>query len=165
MMCLECGAEMETHRENYRYTISGLTNIVLKNIEVSQCHECGETEVAIPHIETLHRAIALTLIRKRTRLGSEEIRYLRKSLGWSGTDFAKRMGVTSETVSRWENGHIPMGSLADRLLRTLVMLTEKPERNYATEFLTAITEESEEKATSLNMYMEDEEWCTAFVGA
>ena len=40
--------------------------------------------------------------RKKRRLAPEEIKFLRKSLGWAGVDFAKHMGATPETVSRWE---------------------------------------------------------------
>jgi transcriptional regulator with XRE-family HTH domain len=45
---------------------------------------------------------------------------LRKSLGWSGGDFARRMGVDPATVSRWENGAQDIGQVAERLLRLLV---------------------------------------------
>ena len=121
MLCLVCGASIETHRENYRYAASGLPHVTLQQIEVSRCPVCGETEVAIPHIETLHRAIAAVLIAETCPTRSEEIRYLRKYLGWSGVDFAAHMGVTPETVSRWERGTTPMGGQADRLLRLLVV--------------------------------------------
>jgi DNA-binding transcriptional regulator YiaG len=55
----------------------------------------------------LHRTIALSLIRKRARLTPLEIRYLRKSVGWSGKDFAERFHVDPATVSRWEREDEP----------------------------------------------------------
>jgi putative zinc finger/helix-turn-helix YgiT family protein len=118
--CLQCGIAMKTRRENYRYIASGLPSVTLQDVEVSRCPTCGETDVVIPAIEELHRAIAGALIRKRARLAAPEIRFLRKVLGWSGVDFARHMGATPETVSRWERGHAPIGAAADRLLRLLV---------------------------------------------
>jgi transcriptional regulator with XRE-family HTH domain len=58
-----------------------------------------------------------------------EIRFLRKHIGLSGEDFAQRMGVTRETVSRWETGANQMGAVADRLLRLLV-INHEPSESY-----------------------------------
>ena len=110
---------MESRRENHRYAESGLPNVVLMDVEVRRCPRCGETAIVIPKIEGLHRALAMTLIRERGRLGPLEIRFLRKWLGWSGSDFARHMGVDPATVSRWErvDNPQPMGATAERLLR------------------------------------------------
>src|SRR6266496_2311100 len=129
MTCTVCGGPMKTRRENYRYDSSGLSSVTLHGIEVSRCPKCGGTEVAIPAIDQLHRAIAGALIRKRARLAPPEIKFLRKSLGWSGTDFAQRMGSTPETISRWEHGKMPMAPSAERLLR-LMVATEAPVTDY-----------------------------------
>lgn len=134
MTCTVCGGQMKTRRENYRYEASGLPYVTLKGVEVRRCQKCGETEVAIPAIEELHRAIAGALIRKRARLAPAEVKYLRKYLGWSGTDFAQRVGSTPETVSRWEHGKMPMGPAAERLLR-LIVATEAPVSDYTVDVL------------------------------
>ncbi len=134
MTCTVCGGPMKTRRENYRYESSGLSSVTLQGVEVSRCPKCGETEVAIPAIEQLHRAIAGALIRKRARLAPPEIKFLRKSLGWSGADFALRMGTTPETVSRWEHGKMPMGPAAERLLR-LMIAKEAPVADYTVDVL------------------------------
>jgi hypothetical protein len=44
------------------------------------------------------------------------------------------MGVSRETVSRWETGAAPMGAVADRLLRLLVV-THEPTESYAVDNL------------------------------
>ena len=118
--CLACGSRMKTKRENYRYAAVGLPGITLEGVQVSRCGNCGEYEVAIPRIEDLHRTIAHAVISKRERLTPAEIRFLRKHIGWSGAEFAAHMGAARETVSRWENGSMPMGAVADRLLRMIV---------------------------------------------
>lgn len=120
MKCLECGTPMKSRKEDYRYDECGLKHVTLVGVEVARCPRCDNYEVSIPHIEELHRLLAKVLIDKSTRFTGDEVRFLRKSLGWSGSDFAKYMGVAEETVSRWENDAAPIGPQADRLLRFLV---------------------------------------------
>jgi len=120
MRCIECLGPMIEKVENHRFDECGLPNITLVGIRISRCRQCGGYEIAIPRIEQLHRLIARSVIEKPTRLTGAEVRFLRKWLDLSGPEFAKRMGVTLETVSRWENGAMPIGAQADRLLRLLV---------------------------------------------
>jgi DNA-binding transcriptional regulator YiaG len=74
----------------------------------------------IPKPNQLGDLLAKHLIDKRDRLVGPEVRFLRAHLGLSGVDLARRMGISPETVSRWENGKDMMGPVADRLLRLLV---------------------------------------------
>ena len=85
-------------------------------------------------MEALFREVARTLATKRARLMPQEIRFLRKHLGLSGRDFARKMGVDHTTVSKWEGVENPrdMGPIAERLLR-LFVLTEKPVEEYPRE--------------------------------
>jgi putative zinc finger/helix-turn-helix YgiT family protein len=108
---------MQSSRENHRWDASGLPNVVLIDVEVRRCPACGERTVVIPRIEALHRALAMTVIARPGRLAPQEIRFLRKWLGWSGQDFARHFGVTPTTVSRWERleDPSPMGGTAERL--------------------------------------------------
>ena len=121
MKCIECGGRMKTTRENFRHEALGLP-VTLVGVEVSRCVGCGLSEVAIPALEGLHRAIAAALVAKTARLAAAEVRFLRKQLGWSGAELAEHLGVTRETVSRWEQGSAPIGATADRLLRATVAL-------------------------------------------
>jgi transcriptional regulator with XRE-family HTH domain len=68
--------------------------------------------------------------RKTNRLSATEIRFLRKSLGWSGADFARHIGVDPATVSRWETGAQDIGQVADRFLRLLISV-HTPVQNYS----------------------------------
>jgi putative transcriptional regulator len=139
MKCSQCGHSMKTARENYLYRESGLPNVTLVGIEVSRCPHCGEHEAVIPKIEQLHRVIAAATARKVPRLTPEEVRFLRKYLGWSGGDFAEHMGVTPETVSRWENGSAIMSASAERLLR-LAALSREPRSDYSLELLRGVAQ-------------------------
>lgn len=150
---------MKAQRENYSYRECGLRNVVLMGIEVRRCPECGNYEVSIPRVEELHRLIAKTLIEKTTRFTGAEIRFLRKSLGLSAADFARRMGVTVETVSRWENNAVPIGTQADRLLRLLVA-QNRLTTHYPDEMLDLIdTKRAGE--TKVGLRLKDEEWIVA----
>lgn len=139
MKCAECSKPVSVSHENYAYTSSGLPYVTLVGVEVRRCGACGDHEVVIPRIEELHRAIAMAVIEKRTRLTAAEIRFLRKYLGWSGIDFARHMGVTPESVSRWENEREQMTPVADRLLR-LMVVTTAPVGDYSLDDLLDIEE-------------------------
>lgn len=147
---------MRTHRENYRYVECGLRNVTIVGLEVSRCPRCGNYEISIPHIEDLHRLIAKILIEKITRFTGAEVRFLRKNLGWSGSDFAKHMGVAEETVSRWENDAAPIGPQADRLLR-LMVAKGRQIMNYSTDKLANINAKKA-TATRLEVQTKDEQW-------
>lgn len=162
MKCLECGdAQVTTAHENFNYKASGLP-VTLVNVEVRRCKACGEFEVVIPRIEELHRAIARAVIAKRSRLTPAEIRFLRTRLGWSGTDFARHMGVKAETVSRWENGHDHMSPAADRLLR-LMIVTRQPETDYSLESLLDV--DAEAKPTKVRARASKAGWETGELAA
>jgi putative zinc finger/helix-turn-helix YgiT family protein len=160
MTCLVCGADMKTVRENFRYDACGLPGVTLVDVEVSRCPQCGEYEVAIPQIDDLHKAIAQAVIRKTSRLNAAEIRYLRKYLGWSGVDFARHMGATPETVSRWESGATPIGPASDRLLR-LMVATRDPVREYPLDALAIISREQPNKTVRLGLIRDRDGWHAA----
>ena len=103
MKCLQCGHAMTTRPENVRYDASGLPGVTLVGVDVSRCAHCGEHEVAVPHIADLRRVMARAVVRKPCRLTPAEFRFLRRTLGWSGQDFAEHMGATA-TVSRTPTG-------------------------------------------------------------
>ena len=154
--CLACGAAMKASRENHNYKESGLSRVTLVGIPVNRCESCGETELVIPQIQKLHALIARSLMLKPTRLMPEEIRFLRKQLGFSQPDLAGICGVTAETVCRWEAGKIEMSLPAERLLRVLVGVRE-PVASYA---MDDIAQMGVRKAEHLRLRVErrHEEW-------
>lgn len=44
----------------------------------------------------------------------EKVRYARKQLGLTQTEFAKVLGVSFATVNRWENNQVNPSALAQR---------------------------------------------------
>jgi len=137
--CLDCGAEMQRHVEDIPFD-AALPGVILIGVAVYRCPSCGYFEVELPHVEALHRAMAMQWVRQSTRLSGPQVRFLRKWLGWSGQDFARHMGVSAETVSRWENDREPIGGTSDRLLRMMVLFGT-PVSDYSLDRLTEISDE------------------------
>lgn len=155
MKCFECGGPLEVRRENHKYAC-GLPYVTLGDIEVRRCRKCGDTEYVIPKVESLHRAIAHQVCTKPGHLVGEEVRFLRKYLGWSGADFASNFGVTQETVSRWEHDRQDMGPVAERHLR-MCALHLKPVDAYPFKDL----DQGNRKPLRLKIQRRKEEWKTA----
>lgn len=144
MKCPECRTPMTAALEPYKYKECGLSYVTLQNIPINRCPSCGEVVVSIPKVTELHKVLAFAVASKPSRLGSEEIRFLRKYLGWSGVQFANIMAVAQETVSRWETGTAPMGQTAERMLRLMVFRLE-PVEKYPTEDLADLGNDGGEK--------------------
>src|SRR5262245_43197482 len=132
MKCFECGTTMKISYEDYPY--ASLPGVTLKNIEVRRCPACNEQEVVIPKIEELNRVLARIVARYPGRLRSTEIRFLRKYLGWSQRDLARKMDLAPETISRWETDDRIISPVYDQLLRSYVLLGS-PIEDYGAEQL------------------------------
>ncbi len=134
MKCIECGKKTKKVKTGlYHYSECGLSKVFLKGMETLQCSnkECGEEELIIPNIEKLHEVISMKLASQKNKLLPEEIKYLRTYLGFSGIGFAKKIKVSPETVSRWENGRGGgMKETTELSLRLLVLSKSGPFRDY-----------------------------------
>lgn len=53
---------------------------------LAPCAKCGDAYVEVPNLEPLYRAVALSFARQRRPLGSQQIKWLRKHVGFSGQD-------------------------------------------------------------------------------
>lgn len=129
--CPFCGASVEKHVGDFHYKACGLPEVWLEGVVIRTCTGCTEGGgVEIPDIAGLHTVLAGYLIQQKARLAHFEVRFLRKTLGWSSKDFAQKMGVDPATVSRWEAGTQNMEPAYDRLLR-LYVAEDKPIENYS----------------------------------
>jgi putative zinc finger/helix-turn-helix YgiT family protein len=137
MNCVECGAPMKNEPARpLAYVVGGLPRVTLRGVTVRRCRK-GHVETAIPRIAQLHRVIAEMLVRKPRPLAAEEVRFLRRHLGYSQVDFARRMGVAAESVSRWESGSVRLAPTAERLLR-LMVVTQAPIADYSLDVLAKV---------------------------
>ena len=159
MLCTSCNyrGPMETRIGEYEYR--SLPGTILQDVEFSMCPKCGAEAVTLVAIEELDEELASLVVKKRSPLSPDEFRFLRKFLGWSSKDTAKRMGVAAETVSRWEKGKMAIGETADRLLRMFVMFTS-PVDDYGPEKLEEIDGEQKAAAPRLK-HVADAGWLAA----
>jgi len=115
--CVASGVEkFATESEPFHFTDSGLSNVYLIGIKYYVC-ECGNVVAEIPAVKQLMRLIARDLVEGTASLISDEVRFLRKRLGRKSIEFAKELGVEPETLSRIENGKVPITEPLDKLIR------------------------------------------------
>ncbi len=118
--CSRCGQPCTSEIRSYSYTESGLPNLILQGVQVTECPACGNSDVAIPHLAKVHRAIALALANSPARLTGSQLRFLRKHVGHSGEQLAAYLHTDKTKISKWERGEDPIGPSNDRLIRLLV---------------------------------------------
>jgi putative zinc finger/helix-turn-helix YgiT family protein len=143
--CTSCGKQVTPERRNYRYDESGLSDVVLKDIEVADCPNCGNSDVIIPRMAKIHRAIALALANSPARLTGEQLRFLRKHLGLSGDQFGRYLHTDRTKISKWERGQDRIGPATDRLVRLLAAALDselRPGVSAVAEHLPEISDES-----------------------
>lgn len=131
MTCSMCDNKkpLKKHKITHKYKECGLKNVTLIGVEHYRCEKCGEEYFGYGNMEKLHNAIAHILIRKKDMLTGQEVRFLRKHLGYSGAMFSKLIGYDDATLSRLENGSQPVTRSFDRLVRFTVV-SKLSDRNY-----------------------------------
>lgn len=102
----------------YRYTESGLDNVVLGGITVRETED-GDELIILPAINMLHRAIAKALLELERSLTGKEIKFLRTEMGLTQEEMAEKLKVTRKTINTWESDKHGIDSNAEFVLRTL----------------------------------------------
>jgi DNA-binding transcriptional regulator YiaG len=119
--CTNCGSIARMTHGNHLFRASGLSNIILEDIDIIRCDNCGNEEPIIARINGVMKTIALALVNKPFALCGEEIRYLRKYLGMSGDTFSSFLQTDKSVLSRWENNRELVGARSDLLVRTIAL--------------------------------------------
>ena len=126
--CSICGSEMERTRGDYPFPESGLSGVVLRDIELLKCPKCGAVDPIIPRFKHLYHFLARSVLKKENLLCGEEIHFLRLHLGMSAKEFAALVGVDQSTLSRWEHDRQRISPTNDRLIRLIIdsLLKQQP---------------------------------------
>jgi DNA-binding transcriptional regulator YiaG len=125
--CLECGhTKLSKTTERLEFN-----NVAAVEGVVYTCDRCAARYEGFAKVEELSREVAHHVARGEERLSPDEIRFLRKYLGYSSKDFAAFLDVSHETVSRWESraDAKPMKLATEKLLRYMA-LVDKPISDY-----------------------------------
>jgi len=118
--CTNCGEQVVSEHRNYRYTESGLPNVVLQGVAVADCPKCGNSDVTIPYVAKIHRAIARALVASSpARLTGRQLRFLRKHMGFNGDELGRYLHTDKTKISKWETEEDRIGPATDRLIRLL----------------------------------------------
>lgn len=103
-----------------KYTASGLDNVILAGVAHYKCPICLEEFFGYGDVEKLNKTIAKFLLLKKDLLTGNEIRFLRKHLGYNGEMFAELLGKDYASINRIENGKNPVALSFDRAVRFFV---------------------------------------------
>ena len=90
------------------------------DVPAERCPSCGEVYTPAGGPMAFGEALARQLIADGD-VSSPAFRHLRHTLGLTGQALAETLGVTPETVSRWERGGRPVDRLAWATVATLVL--------------------------------------------
>lgn len=124
--------------EPFHYTASGLPDVWLLNGFHLEETPDGPA-VRIEDADGLHRALARGIATAKKPFAPAELRFLRKLLGLSQAGVARLIGVTDQTVARWEKGETALDAAAERLIR-FIMLEDLGEDVSVREELAALAE-------------------------
>jgi len=145
----------EAANEPLHYTACGLDNIYLAS-GFTRKVVGGETYVSVNDAEDLHEAIAMTLARKKLLSGSE-IRFLRKYLEYTQSDLGDWLGVSDQSIARYEKDRGTMDPSADAILRLLVIGKISKSVNVHEE-LAKLRLQDDVPSDCLMMELEHDEW-------
>lgn len=123
-----CLQNRELNAEPFHYKMSGLDDVYLLNGFKIHNTPYG-SGVTVERTDDLHKAIGLYLIKNRKVLGPKDFKFLRKTMKITQDDLAECLGVTSQTVARYEKGQTEIPGPADRLTRFVFALHLIPEKD------------------------------------
>ena len=131
MECFECDNphDFKGRKIIHKYKESGLDYVTLFGIEEFKCPKCGAVYFQIPKINQLNALVAGMILKKEQVLTGAEIRFLRKQLGYSTTQFGRLISYDPKSLSRIENGHQKVTMTFDRLVK-MAYATGKRDLNY-----------------------------------
>lgn len=132
--CSKCGALAPVVQGDYQLGGVGIP-VLIKNIELVKCAECGNIDPIIPNLDDLMNTIALAVVCSPCKLNGRDIRFLRKFSGKSSAEFARLLHVHHTHLSKMENDQACTGPQTDKLVRFLVISLNKELRNKATQLL------------------------------
>jgi DNA-binding transcriptional regulator YiaG len=103
----------------FHYVASGLPDVWLVNGFQREDTPDGPA-VRIEDVDGLHRELARAIVADRRAFKPAELRYLRRFLSLSQANVAALLGISEQTVARWEKGETSIDPSGERLIRFIV---------------------------------------------
>ena len=107
---------MQVSGGRIEYRECGLDNVILENVPTWRCDH-GHVDAQVPAIDSLHLVIARALIMLPWPLKGQDVRFLRKYLGYSAREFSRHLGLNHVTLSRFENDRTRVPRKLEALVR------------------------------------------------
>lgn len=151
--------------EVLHYTDCGLDNIFLCNGFEKENHD-GEEYISIQNMDGLHKAIGLHIVlEKKAPIGSE-IRFLRTEMGMSQQELGGKLGVSDQSVARWEKGQTDIPGTAIfsfKVLYIFSLISEEERNSIMEEFIQALDDlaRSDEIGDSIRLAYTNDQWADA----
>ncbi|MCK5689688.1 hypothetical protein KAI87_10485, partial [Myxococcota bacterium] len=117
--CPDCGYKGDLKSHSAKHLLDGVVSV---DVNEYSCPQCKAVHRGFLKIEVLYGKIAHELSGLSRLLRPDELKWLRKYLGYSTTTWAEYLSVSRETVSRWENARTPIPLSTERLLRMMARL-------------------------------------------
>jgi putative zinc finger/helix-turn-helix YgiT family protein len=116
--CTSCGAKrFRTEQVNERLELGDMSFTAMLPAKV--CSACGDGTFAGDDLHRFELSVARWLADSGVR-SPDTFRFMRKALGMRAVDLGKLLDIAAETISRWENGAMPVETRAFALLGALV---------------------------------------------
>src|ERR1700683_4107103 len=106
--------------EPYHYTMCGLDDVYLLK-GVHDVKTAYGPSVIIHNLDGLHEVIAERLARNKKALNGKEMRFLRKQMDLTQQELSLLLGVSDQSVARWEKGEVDVPGPAELSLRALYL--------------------------------------------
>jgi putative zinc finger/helix-turn-helix YgiT family protein len=116
--CPSCGGALVASRKRQTQSVGGREFVM--TVAAGACRSCGSVFLEDTSLQRAEMEIACELARHGPVSG-EAFRHLRKTLGLRALVVADLLGVTPETISRWENGQRPVDKAAWLTLGSVVL--------------------------------------------
>lgn len=113
-------------KEPLHYTDCGLDNIYLQNGFMIEEFD-GDKTLSISDIDGLHRAIGLHIVLSKKAPSAKELRFIREELEMTQLELSTILGISDQTVARWEKGQCEANGAAVLSMRLIYILSVTPE--------------------------------------
>ena len=104
ILCSACGEGRLTDKivSHDVGALLGMPHVKVEHLPALACTKCGVVTVVGAVLDSVSLLLAAVILR-RASLEASEVRYLRRMVGDTQEEFAKRLEVDRATVNRWEN--------------------------------------------------------------
>ena len=123
MKCPKCEVSLKRKRiNNYHFLESGLSYVYLGYIFVDYCARHKNVVIPdIPKMQELLDVILVDIILNPQPLSGEDIRYLRQSTDMTQAGLAELLGVTANTIARWERDELSPSAPMDLTIKRAIL--------------------------------------------